>query len=131
VHIMIKETQLLIEFWVQTVQINVYFYNWTATNFLINDKQMTSEKAFTEVKLFINYIYVWRCKCYSYINLKLLSDKHNKFINWEWVRVFMNYIKKITKQYLLWTSNLKYIIRSYAVKFAESEKKDIIDFRLQ
>ncbi len=38
VHIMIKETQLSIEFWMQTVQIDAYLHNWTATDFLINDK---------------------------------------------------------------------------------------------
>ncbi len=43
----------------------------------------------------------------------------------------MNYIEKITKQYLLWALDLKYIIKNYAVKFAESEKKDIVDFKLQ
>ncbi len=43
---------------------------------------MISKKAFIDVKLFINYIYVWKYKCYSYINLKLLSDdRHNKFMN--------------------------------------------------
>jgi len=130
--IIIKETQLSIEFWVQRVQIDVYFYNWTATDFLINSKQTTSEKAFTDVKSFINYIYIWECKCYSYINSKLLSeDRHNKFMNWEWVKVFINYVEKITKQYLLWASDLKCIIKSYTVKFAESEKKNIVDFKLQ
>ncbi len=38
VHIMIKETQLSIEFWMQTVQTDAYLHNWTATDFLINDK---------------------------------------------------------------------------------------------
>jgi len=85
---------------VQTVQTNVYFCNWTTTDFLINDKQMTSEKTFTDVKSFINYIYVWKCKCYSYIDSRSLSDRHDKFMNWEWVKVFINYVKKITKQYL-------------------------------
>ncbi len=43
----------------------------------------------------------------------------------------MNYIEKITKQYQLWASDLKYIIKNYAVKFAESKKKNTVDFRLQ
>jgi len=94
---MIKKTQLLIEFWVQTVQIDVYFCNWTVIDFLIDDKQTTFEKTFISMKSFINYIYVWRCKCYNYIDLKSLSDRHNKFMNWEWVKVFINYIEKITK----------------------------------
>ena len=92
---------------------------------------MTFKKTFIDVKLFINHIHVWECKCYNYIDLRSLSDRHDKFMNWEWVKVFMNYIKKIMKQYLLWTSDLKHIIKSHVVKFIESEKKDIIDFKLQ
>jgi len=52
-------------------------------------------------------------------------------MNWEWVKVFISYVKKITKQYQLWALDLKCIIKSYAVKFAESEKKDTVDFKLQ
>jgi len=47
------------------------------------------------------------------------------------VKVFINYIKKITKQYLFWVSDLKHIIKSYVVKFTENKKKNIIDFKLQ
>jgi len=92
---------------------------------------MTFKKIFTDVKSFINHIHVWECKCYNYIDSRSLFDRHNKFMNWEWVKVFMNYIKKITKQYLLWDSDLKCIIKSHVVKFIKSEKKNIIDFRLQ
>ncbi len=129
---MIKETQLSIEFWMQAAQTDAYLHNWTATDFLINGKQTTLKKAFIDVKSFINYIHIWECKCYSYIDFKLLSEgRRNKFMNWEWVRVFMNYIEKITKQYQLWASDLKCIIKNHAVKFAESEKKDTVDLRLQ
>ncbi len=54
------------------------------------------------MKSFIDYICIWECKYYSYIDLKLLSEgRCNKFMNWEWVKVFMSYIEKITKQYQL------------------------------
>ncbi len=43
----------------------------------------------------------------------------------------MNYIKKITKQYQLWASDLKYIIKNYAVKFAKNKKKDTVNLKLQ
>ncbi len=129
---MIKETQLSIKFWVQAAQTDAYLHNWTVTDFLINDKQTTSEKAFISMKSFINYIYIWECKYYSYVDFKSLSeDRYDKFMNWEWVRVFMNYIEKITKQYQLWASDLKCIIKNHAVKFAESEKEDTVDLRLQ
>ena len=43
----------------------------------------------------------------------------------------MNYIDEITKQYQLWVSDLKHIIRNYAVKFAENEKKESVNLKLQ
>ena len=43
----------------------------------------------------------------------------------------MNYIDEIMKQYWLWAPDLKHIIRSYAVKFAENEKEESINLRLQ
>jgi len=41
----------------------------------------TSEKIFTDVKSFIDYICLWKCKCYNYIDLRSLSDRHDKFMN--------------------------------------------------
>ena len=81
----------------------------------------------------IDYIYVWECKCYFFVDSKSLSvrDRQDKFMNCERVRVFMNYIDEITKQYWLWVPDLKHIIRSYAVKFAENEKRESINLRLQ
>ena len=52
-------------------------------------------------------------------------------MNHERVEVFMGYIDETTKQYQLWVPDLKCIIRSYAVKFAENEKGGSIDLRLQ
>ena len=129
---MIKKSELLIKFWVKITQINIYFCNCTAVKFIMNDKQIISEKKFTDIKLFIDYFCIWECKCYFYVNLKFLSEKrHNKFINREWVKIFMKYIEEITKQYLLWVLNIKCIIKNYVVKFAENEKEDTIDLQLQ
>ena len=132
VHVMIKEIKLSIEFWVQAAEINVYLCNCTAIESIIDDQSTTSEKAFTELKSFINHIHMWGCKCYVYVNLRSLSteDRQNKFMNCERVKVFMRYINEITKQYWLWVSDLKHIIRSYAVKFAENEKKENVNLKL-
>ena len=42
----------------------------------------------------------------------------------------MSYVNEITKQYWLWASDLKHIIKNYAVKFAENEKKESVDLKL-
>jgi len=42
----------------------------------------------------------------------------------------MSYVKEIIKQYLLWVSDMKCIIRSHTVKFAENEKEDTVNLQL-
>ena len=43
----------------------------------------------------------------------------------------MDYIDETTKQYQLWAPDLKHIIRSHAVKFAENKKGGSVNLRLQ
>ena len=42
----------------------------------------------------------------------------------------MKYINETTKQYWLWAPDLKHIIKSHAVKFAENEKGGNVNLRL-
>ena len=130
---MIKETELSIKFWVQAAETDIYLHNHTAIKFIINGQSITSEKAFTELKSFINHIHVWECKCYFFVDLKSLTvkDRQDKFMNDKRVRVFVNYIDEIMKQYQLWIPDLKHIIRNHAVKFAENEKKESVDLKVQ
>lgn len=131
VWVMIKNSELSIEFWVETVQINTYLYNHTATDSMINDKQITLKKVFISVKSFINHLWVWRCKCYFYVDLKsLLKRRQDKFMNREQVKVIVDYIEKTTKQYLLWALNMKCVIKSHTVKFTKNEKKSTVNLRL-
>ena len=133
VHTMTKETELPIEFWVQAAETDAYLRNHTAIRPIIDGQSTTSEKAFTELKPFIDHIHVWGCKCYFFVDPKSLpvEDRQDKFMNHERVGVFMGYIDETTKQYQLWAPDLKRIIRSHAVKFAENEKGGSVDLRLQ
>ena len=133
VYVMTKETELSIEFWVQVTETDVYLHNHMAIELIIDSQSTTLKKAFTELKSFINHICVWKCKCYFFVDSKSLSveDRQDKFMNCERVGVFMSYIDEITKQYQLWVSDLKCIIRSHAVKFAENKKGESVDLRLQ
>ena len=130
---MIKKTELPIEFWVQAVKTDAYLCNHTAIRPIIDGQSTTFKKAFTESKSFINHICVWECKCYFFVDSKSLSteDRQDKFMNCERVKVFINYINETMKQYWLWVSDLKHIIRSHAVKFAENKKRESINLRLQ
>ena len=124
---------IAIEFWVQAVETDAYLHNHTAIRPIIDGQATTSEKAFTEAKPFIDHIHVWECKCYFFVDPKSLParDRQDKFMNCERVGVFMGYIDETTKQYQLWVPDLKHIIRSHAVKFAENEKGGSVNLRLQ
>ncbi len=122
--VIIKNAELLIEFWAEAAKTDVYLQNWIITRFLINEAFTILKKIFIKIKLSINHVWVWRCKCYSYVDLKSLSieDRRDKFMNRDRLDIFMRYVKNINKQYHLWVSDLDRVIKNHAVKFIEDEK---------
>ncbi len=130
--IMIKNAELLIEFWAEVAKTNVYLQNWIIMKLLINEVFMILKKIFIEIKLLIDHVQVWECKCYSYVDLKLLSieDRWDKFMNRDRFNVFMKYVKNIDKQYHLWVSDLNQVIKNHAVKFTEDEKNENMNLQL-
>ncbi len=56
--IMIKNVELLIEFWTEAVKTNVYLQNWIIMKFLINKVLMILKKTFIEIKLSIDHVWV-------------------------------------------------------------------------
>ena len=130
--VMIKNAELFIKFWAEAAKTNVYLQNWIIMKLLINEVFMISKKTFIEIKLSIDHIQVWECKCYSYVDFKSLSvkDRWNKFMNRDKFNVFMKYVKNINKQYHLWVSDLDQVIKNHAVKFAENEKNENMNLQL-
>ncbi len=99
---------------------------------LINEVFMILKKIFIEIKLLIDHVQVWECKCYSYVDLKSLSvkDKWDKFMNKDRFNIFMKYVKNINKQYYFWVSDLDQVIKSHAVKFIKDEKSKNMNLQL-
>ena len=130
---MIKNVELLIKFWAKTAKINVYLRNRTVTESLINEAFTISKKAFIKIKLLINHVRIWECKCYSHVNFKslLTESRRDKFMNRDRLDVFIRYVKSIDKQYRFWVSDLNRVIKSHAVKFAEDEKSEDMNLRLR
>ncbi len=129
---MIKNAELLIEFWAKAAKTNVYLQNWIIMKLLINEVFTISKKTFIEIKLSIDHVQVWRCKCYLHVDFKSLSIKNrwDKFMNKDRLNAFMKYVKNINKQYHLWVSNLDWVIKSHAVKFTEDEKNENMNLQL-
>ncbi len=97
--IMIKNAELFIEFWAEAAKTNVYLQNWIIMKLLINEVLMILKKTFIEIKLSIDHVQVWECKCYSYVDFKSLSveDRWDKFMNRDKLNIFMKYVKNINK----------------------------------
>ncbi len=93
---------------------------------------MILKKIFIEIKLSIDHVWVWKCKCYSYIDFKSLSveNRWDKFMNKDKLDVFMKYVKNIDKQYYFWISDLDWVIKNHAVKFAEDKKSENMNLQL-
>ncbi len=130
--VMIKNAELLIEFWAKAAKTDVYLQNWIIMKLLINEVLMILKKTFIKIKLSIDHVWVWECKCYSYVDLKSLSveDKWDKFMNRDRFNVFMKYVKNIDKQYHLWVSDLNQVIKNHIIKFAEDEKSEDMNLQL-
>ncbi len=130
--VMIKNAELFIEFWAEAVKTDVYLQNWIIMRLLINEVLMILKKTFIKIKLSIDYVQVWECKCYLHVNLKLLSikDRWDKFMNKDRLNAFMKYVKNIDKQYHFWVSDLDQVIKNHAVKFAEDEKNENMNLQL-
>ena len=78
--VMLKNVSLLLKFWAEAAKTDVYLQSCVNTDPWVNDESMTSIQAFTGVKPSINHLWVWGCKCYSYVDLRsvLSADKTEK-----------------------------------------------------
>ncbi len=129
---MIKNAELFIEFWAKAAKTDVYLQNWIITKLLIDKAFMILKKTFIKIKLSIDHVWIWECKCYLHVDLKSLSIKNrwDKFMNRDRFNAFMKYVKNINKQYHFWVSDLDRVIKSHAVKFAEDEKSKNMNLQL-
>ena len=100
---------------------NIYIYNRTAINPEINNSRIISYKDWRKEKPSINYFCVWRCKCYVYNDLKLLSAgiHQNKFINHKKVEIFLEYSDRTDHQYYIYILDIGSIIWAITVIFNE------------
>lgn len=129
---MIKNAELLIEFWSEAEEADVYIRNRVVTDSIIDKNSITSMKTFTDVKPFIDHLRVWECKCYSLVDLRSLSDnsRKDKLMNRERFDVFLDYDEETDTQYYIWASNLRKLIKHHKMTFTEHKQWESADLNL-
>ena len=124
VRVMIKEANLSLKFWFETALIDIYLQNRVDTKLIIDDERTISTEVFDDFKLSINHLRIWKCVYYSSVDFKFMFTKirKNKFIDREKRCVFLDYVKKTNKQYWMWASNLRKVIKHHKMTFSKNEK---------
>ena len=92
---MVKDVQLPIEFWPEAAVTDVYLRNRVATGPIVDGQPTTPIEAFEGVKPSIDYLRVWGCKCYSFVDPRSLpvGSRKDKLIDRGRVCVFLGYVK--------------------------------------
>ena len=100
IQVMLQNVELSIKFWLEIEKVNIYVRNHIIINSMINKKEINFIKVFIEVQSFIDYLRVWKYKCYIFVNIKFLFDdnKTDKLIHKDKSYVFFNYNKNINTQ---------------------------------
>jgi hypothetical protein len=92
------------------------------------------EEAFTSQKgqISIKHIKIFGCKCYAYVDLKLLLAKgrKDKLMPQGQTCVFIGYVNKTTKQYKVYTLDLRTTVRASVVDFKEETKGRTVELNL-
>src|SRR5271167_1406191 len=130
---MLKEAGLPVELWDEAAMTDAYLRNRTDIEPEIDDQRITPEEAWTGEKPSIDYIRVWGCKYYSYVNPKSLPGKgrQDKLMDRSRVAVFVGYEENTIKQFRIYAPDLGYVTRTSLIIFNESQKGGTVDLRVR
>ena len=69
----------------------MYMKNRISDGLIIDDKIISPCEAYYNKTLFINYLRVWSYRVFLYVKLKLLSDRKDKLMNRDRLKIFLSY----------------------------------------
>jgi hypothetical protein len=127
---------LPIEFWDKAIETDIYLQNRLPRRKGLQSKIyiFSPEEVFTNWKRQITteYIRVFGCKYYSYIDPKLLpaEGRKDKLVLQGRIYIFIGYIDKTTKQYKVYIPDLQVTVRSSIVDFEEETKGRTVNLNL-
>ena len=130
---MLKDQNLLLEFWDEAAKAESYLRNLQLRGLIINGKITLLEGAYTRKEPCITNIRVQGSKAYGYINLKTLykDDRYNKLVLRGREGVFIGYLNDIGKYLKIYTLDLGRIIFSSRLSINELVSRGIVNLRLR
>ena len=133
---MLAEAKLPIEFWDEAIEANAYLWNRLPGGEGLQSESyiFSPEEAFTGQKgqICIDHIKTFSCKCYAYVDPKLLpaQGRKDKLMPWGCACIFMGYVDETMKQYKVYAPDLWTTVRSSIVDFEEEMKGGTVDLNL-
>lgn len=129
---MLKDTDLLLEFWDWAVETDIYIRNRTSGRLLIDRLRISPEEAYTGDKPSIDHVRVFRSVCYSYVSPKSMPSGtiSKKLLDSGSECVFVSYNNKTTKQLNVYRPDLGYAVMSLVVDVDESKQGGSLNLRL-
>ena len=123
VKIMFQNIDLFLKFWLEIIDFDIYIRNRVIIEFVIKNELINLMKIFTTIKFFVDYLRVWNCKYYFFVNTKFLSNnaRIDKFVNREKFDVFMSYDENIIDYYRIWVLDRQKIIKHHKIVFSKHE----------
>ena len=121
---LLKEADLLNEFWLEALLAGIYLRNRIGSGPEINELKVTLEEGFIGLKPDLYYLRTWGYKMYSFISSKSLLERTNKLMDRGRVGVLLGYVDDTIKQYQMWAPDIRAAIKVSAnsVRFSEDER---------
>ncbi len=130
---MLKDADLLLEFWDYAVQYNTYVRSRLPSSPLINRVRISPKEAYTSERLSIDHIRVFGLVVYLYISPKSLptGTTSKKLLNSRVEYVFLGFSNEITKQYYIYRLDLGYAIISSVVDIDKEKQGGLLNLKIR
>jgi hypothetical protein len=130
---MLKDTDLLLEFWDYAVQYDTYVRSRSPSSPLIDRVRISPEEAYTSEKLSIDYIRMFGLVVYLYISPKslLIKTTSKKLFDPRVEYVFLEFSNETTKQYYVYRLDLGYVVMSSIVDVDKEKQGRSLNLKIR
>lgn len=130
---MLKDADLLIEFWDEAGEYDAILCNITDTGPVIDGKTVSPYEAYTGKIPDVKPIRVWGSKCYQFIHRKTIAkgQRHDKLVDTGRIGVFIGFSQTTNKHFKVYAPELGYTTRSSHLRVDENIKGGTVDLKFR